>query len=128
MPVEIPIDLIKHIERGNCVLFVGAGQSMDAGLPGWGQLLAPIYRALGCSFDTDPLRVAQVYVFRQGRRSLVDHICDKTDTTSIALPANLLRLAEITFKTWVTTNYDDLIERAFTEHRKPHNPVVWDSD
>jgi len=37
--MEIPKDLVKQIAHHNCVVFVGAGLSQGAGLPGWKQLL-----------------------------------------------------------------------------------------
>ncbi len=35
----IPEGLIDQITEGNCVVFVGAGLSQGAGLPGWPDLL-----------------------------------------------------------------------------------------
>lgn len=39
MSAEIPQELVEQIARGNGVLFVGAGLSQGAGLPGWPELL-----------------------------------------------------------------------------------------
>jgi len=36
---QIPKQLVSELVKGNCVLFVGAGLSQGAGLPGWAQLL-----------------------------------------------------------------------------------------
>jgi len=37
--MDIPVDLIKQINAGKCVAFVGAGLSQAAKLPGWPDLL-----------------------------------------------------------------------------------------
>src|ERR1044072_8557528 len=37
--MDIPDSLLKDISRGNCVVFVGAGLSVGAGLPNWPSLL-----------------------------------------------------------------------------------------
>lgn len=128
MPVDIPFELIQQMERGDCVLFVGAGLSRDAGLPGWRQLLEPLRDQLGCSADADPLTVAQVFEFRYDRRLLLEHIRDQTDSAGKELPRNLSKLAEMPFKTWVTTNYDNLIEKALNACGKRYNSVVRDMD
>ncbi len=39
MIAEIPPDLVARIAGGNAAVFVGAGLSLGAGLPGWPQLL-----------------------------------------------------------------------------------------
>ena len=38
----VPCELVEQFARGNGVVFVGAGLSRGAGLPGWGELLAPL--------------------------------------------------------------------------------------
>lgn len=37
--MNIPQDLIEQIALGNCLVFLGSGPSMAAGLPNWPQLL-----------------------------------------------------------------------------------------
>ena len=38
MLMQPPASLIQYLTEGRCVLFVGAGLSAAAGLPGWGDL------------------------------------------------------------------------------------------
>jgi hypothetical protein len=40
--MDIPHELVQAIAEGSAVLFVGAGLSQGAGLPGWAALLAPL--------------------------------------------------------------------------------------
>lgn len=37
--MQIPPELVKKIANGRAVVFIGAGLSQGAGLPGWPQLL-----------------------------------------------------------------------------------------
>jgi hypothetical protein len=123
---EIPFQLVKEIQRGDCVLFVGAGLSMGAGLPGWGDLLAPLSTRIRCASDFDPLKIAQVYEVRESRRELLDHILERTDTTGARPTNNHLILGRLGFKIWVTTNYDNLIERTLEEIKQPFVKIVRD--
>ncbi len=128
MAFDLPFELIDQIERDNCVLFVGAGLSMDAGLPGWKQLLLPLCQILQCSPDSDPLKVAQVFQHRYSRRNLIEHILEQTDTTGKKIPISLLNLARMRFKTWITTNYDNLVEKALDKCDQSFIKVVSDKD
>jgi len=132
----IPQILAEDIARGNCVLFVGAGLSMAYGLPGWRDLIKQLCENLGVGEDTDPLRVAQVYEYREGRQRLNAHIISRTQTSSIN-PKDLqlhIKLANLGVTIWITTNYDDLIEKAFDCEEvkkcigKICKPVIRDED
>ena len=46
MPCADVAGLLKSIEEGNCVAFVGAGFSIAAGLPDWATLLWRLVRDL----------------------------------------------------------------------------------
>lgn len=125
---DIPELLIKEIADGNCAVFVGAGLSMGGGLPGWEELIASLRETLGCQQGTDPLIVAQVYQAKYGRRALVEHIISKTDTTKRKPTDCHLRLALLPIQTWITTNYDDFIERTLKLVGKPFRKVVIGKD
>lgn len=45
--MDVPQDLVQELARGNGMLFVGAGLSMAAGLPGWRDLLKPLADSVG---------------------------------------------------------------------------------
>ena len=114
---EIPPELIGQIVQGDVVLFVGAGLSMDAGLPGWRKLLTPLADRIGLSPDRrgDLLQVAQYCVNRLGRQVVIAHIRDETDTVGRQPTANHRRLIALGITSWVTTNYDDLLEQALQQ-------------
>jgi uncharacterized protein YjbI with pentapeptide repeats len=128
--MDIPYELVEQFVRGNGVIFVGSGLSQGAGLPGWGELLEPLASSLDLPqrLRTDLLKVAQYYDNKRGRQALVSHIIEQTDTTGTGPTENHRRLLRLRARTWVTTNYDDLIERAFHEAGERCAKVVRDED
>lgn len=119
-------ELVQEIGRGDCVLFIGAGLLTDAGLPSWKKLLSPLCKEIGCSPDIDPLKIAQVFEFRKSRRILIDNILERTDTTGKEVPENLKKLAKLGINTWVTTNYDNFIEKALEREGWKYVKVISD--
>ena len=75
--MEIPHELVNAIVRGDAVLFIGAGLSIDAGLPGWNELLEPLANSISLpmALRADPLKVAQYYQNKRGRNALLNHPC-----------------------------------------------------
>ena len=130
MSVDIPRELVEQFARGNGVIFVGAGLSMGAGLPGWSSLLTPLADSIRLPQDrrVDLLKVAQYYENARGRQALIAHIQEQTDTTGKKPTENHRRLARLGARTWVTTNYDDLIEQTLREAGERFNVVVRDQD
>jgi len=45
--MNIPPELAEQFARGDGALFVGAGLSMGAGLPGWVGFIRPLAEAVG---------------------------------------------------------------------------------
>jgi hypothetical protein len=114
---DIPNELVKAIAGGNAVLFLGAGLSRGAGLPGWGGLLAPLMDRCGLPAErrVDLLQAAQDIEIQLGRDALLEHVCAATDGAGRGPTANHRRLLELDVDTWVTTNYDDLLERTLSD-------------
>lgn len=130
MSTNIPFDLVEQFARGNGVILIGAGLSMDAGLPGWQALLTPLAESIRLPQDrrTDLLKVAQYYENTCGRQALIAHVQEQTDTVAGKPTDNHRRLARLGVRTWVTTYYDDLIEQTLREGGDRFNVVVRDQD
>ncbi len=128
--MDIPNELADQIARGNGVLFVGAGLSMGAGLPGWSQLLTPLADSINLPSHqrADLLKVAQYYELKRRRHALISHIQAQTDATGRKPTDNHCRLARLGIRTWVTTNYDDLLEQTLRESNEDFRKVVRDKD
>jgi hypothetical protein len=132
-------DLLDSIRGRRCVLFVGAGLSRGAGLPDWGGLLRELAAELGLDNGSLPrdangqlsldlcLDLAQWYAERFGREQLDQRVHQRFGRTAAAHPnvrptlAHYLLLS-MPFRLFLTTNYDDLLERTLTALR--HDPEV----
>lgn len=129
MVMQIPNELIEQIYRGNTVLFVGAGLSVGAGLPTWSQLMHYMIawaedRGVDLSGDKPEL----MQLIKQGRYLVVaeelrERMGDQRfrtlmqtvfrDDTKVPSPVHTV-LPEIPFAAVLTTNYDVLLESAYT--------------
>ena len=111
--MTIPHELVQAIAEGSAVLFIGAGLSQGAGLPGWAALLDPLADRIGLPAErrTNLLEVAQWCESKLGRRALLDHVCRTIDATGVEPTEVHQRLVRLGLDTWITTNYDDLLEK-----------------
>ncbi|HVK69636.1 MAG TPA: SIR2 family protein [Polyangium sp.] len=114
-------DYVDALERGNAALFVGAGLSMAAGLPGWGTLLDGMARELGLDVrkEHDLVQVAQYYVNRQaGSRTHLESLVRRTFDRELSIPDNHQILARLPIAHVWTTNYDRILEDAWRQAGK----------
>ncbi|MDG6079023.1 hypothetical protein E3U23_07440 [Erythrobacter litoralis] len=130
-PSALPKSLIEAYQQGRCAVFVGAGASQASGLPGWDDFLtilidrcikdnrlteeaAADYKAL-VGKDGKQLRLASALKDKLGEtwdEVILDTFHENEKEPSHVhkvLPA-LERLAMV-----ITTNYDSLIEQAYTQ-------------
>lgn len=124
--------LASHAKAGDLVVFMGAGVSVAAGVPGWRQLLAQIGTELGASptelaamGDLDPRDQATLL-----QRQYPDGFARAVEKAVAAERPALLHglLASLPVKEFVTTNFDTLFESAATTADRslaviPGNPV-----
>ncbi len=126
------MDLIEFITTGPTLVFVGSGVSAELGLPTWDRLAAELIAKLPATVnrdDAEQLRVRREYA------RLMGWIEDKCGTAfllegiSIALTDNgktgvLARfIASFDFKGVLTTNFDSVLKRHFTEAKR--QPTVY---
>ncbi len=123
-----PAELIAAFATGNAVLFVGAGLSIGAGLPSWSELVSALSAETGYQ-GKDPLKAAQYYVDRHPNRAiLVKHLRERLDTTGIEPTACHSLLTQLPARIVCTTNFDNLLERAYQAAGHEVNLVVTASD
>ena len=106
--------------EGTAAVFVGAGFSRSAGFADWRQLLKEIAEDLGLdiSLEHDLIAVAQFEENRKnGRDSLNEAIIRNFARDAKLSPGHKL-LARLPIDTVWTTNYDRLLEQAFTDANK----------
>jgi len=123
-----PPELVRQIAKGNAVVFVGAGLSVPAGLPSWPRLLRSMLE-WGLEHDValpdragietliergELLLVADLLRQRLGRadfRRCLKAIFDDPQPRPTAAHEILVR---IPFSAALTSNYDRLLETAYT--------------
>jgi hypothetical protein len=125
--MDIPRSLIAQIAQGNCIVFLGSGPSMAAGLPSWPELLRLMIgwgEGEGVDFsdkaeieqfltDEKYLLAAEELVERLGDdsfRRFMRQIFGRPGL--LPTPVHLL-LAQIPFAAQVTTNYERLSEKGY---------------
>lgn len=120
--------LNKSMLENNLVVFVGAGASMGSNYPSWTGLIDEIKKRLGISEPTDNLIVPQLYYNSRGEKDyieLVHELFYKPD----AVPNSIhKKLVELSPKYIITTNYDNLIEQAFSDNGIFLDVIEKDSD
>lgn len=124
--------LISSYKQGNVILFVGAGVSMNLGLPSWKQLIERIATELG--YDPDiyrtlgsDLALAEYYRVKKGGLGELRSWMDRTwHSPEIKIDSSKVHeyIANSKFPIIYTTNYDRWIELAFDHYKKPYKKIV----
>jgi O-acetyl-ADP-ribose deacetylase (regulator of RNase III) len=130
--------LLQSVRQRRCVLFVGAGLSKPAGLPDWAGLLRDLAKDLRLDVDSLPrdsggqlslelcLDLAQWYADQFGPDDLNRRVHDLfggAGGAGLAVRPTLAHylLSSMPFRLFLTTNYDDLLERGLAALRRdPH--------
>jgi hypothetical protein len=128
--MAIPLELLEQLERGNVVLLCGAGISVsEDGLPSGQQLAVELAQRLGQSNIGRSLpTMAESYEIKFGRHSLIAYLTERIgDPRFLPLLTHQL-IAELPVNVIITTNWDNLLEEALRQVRKPFIKVVQDVD
>ncbi|MBD9561721.1 SIR2 family NAD-dependent protein deacylase [Pseudomonas sp. PDM09] len=124
-------ELISSFKQGNVILFVGAGVSMNLGLPSWGALIDKIAEEL----DYDPeiyktfgdnYALAEYYRIKKGSigplRSWMDRNWHASEIKIGSSKVHEL-IAKSEFPIIYTTNYDRWLEYAFDHYKKSYTKI-----
>jgi hypothetical protein len=110
----------RALQEADAALFVGAGISQAAGYVDWKHLLKGIAEDLDLDVDreTDLVALAQFHQnHRQGRDRINQLLVDEF-LENVQLTETHRQIASLPVHTIWTTNYDDLLEIAFTNAKK----------
>jgi hypothetical protein len=123
--------LLSSFKEGNVILFVGAGVSMNLGLPSWDSLIDKIAEEL----DYDPeiyktfgdnLALAEYYRLKKGSIGPLRSWMDRGwHDSKINISASKIHeyIAKAEFPIIYTTNYDRWLELALAHYEKPYTKI-----
>lgn len=128
--MRAPYPLISDIAHGRCLPFVGAGFSKNAilpvgfSMPGWAELTETLARDAGTPAGATAPVVAQRYEQRFGRVQLVETIREALHPDKARPGKSHRGLVLLPFDTVYTTNFDLLLEDAYSEATRPYRSLV----
>ncbi len=123
--------LKKAMLEKRLVVFVGSGASVDAEMPSWHEAVLKIAEKLGISKidDIDYVKIPQFYYNARGNKEYVELMRDifkyNEDLCVCDVHRNILKLNT---RTIITTNYDNLIEKAAEENSEFIQVISQDRD
>ena len=123
--------ILKHaMQKKKLVVFVGAGVSLDAGVPGWHEAITMIAKRLNRpDEEIDYLKIPQFYYNARGKKEYVETIkkifkCD----ANLDVQEIHRNIVKLDVNTIITTNYDCLLEKAFEENCELIQIISQDKD
>lgn len=113
------------LHEGVAAVFVGAGVSMAAGYPSWAALLKEIGEELGVSSSDvhDLAALAQWHIRESGGATGVRNVIKREIGKDLPVPEALKIVSRLPVRHIWTTNYDRLVERAFSSISRPIDTV-----
>lgn len=118
MPISIS-ELANSIKPERTILFLGAGASVPSGAPAGLQLAKQLWTSLArdaCS-SNEFAEICSILEDRYGRESLIGALRDVFQ--KLQPSGGLLLLPEYAWHSIFTTNYDRLVELAYSRCKKP---------
>lgn len=127
IPTEEWNHIIDRVADEYCVPFLGAGASLGSGLPSAGELAEEI--AAKCDYPgedkRDFLRVCQYYAMVTDKAAPRQFIAKRLRTPGNQPGIVHTTLASLPFPFILTTNFDDLMERALKENGKAPETISY---
>lgn len=118
----------EAVTVGDAAVFVGAGTSQGAGLPGWGELIEEARAAADVPADISDAPLAAQYIANtDGEGALHAAIKRKIDRPVTTTDVHRL-LSHLPIRDYWTTNYDLLVEQSLAERRVEYQWIVGEQD
>lgn len=125
---DIPLPLLKKLHSGECMVFVGAGLSLAAGMPSWQRLVDHLRAGVpDCPKEASFTQIAEFYEILHDREGLQDAVCKliPAEAEPTAMHRYLMQLRP---RRIFTTNYDLLLEKAAEQEGLKAAVIRTDSD
>lgn len=128
---EFKRNIRKAMKNNQLALFIGAGVSINSGMPSWQNAVETIGKRLGIEqvANTDFLKIPQYYYNANGKQAY-NSLMQEIFKYRVELPISSIhkKLLKFNAQTIITTNYDKLIERASEEKGEIRHIICQDSD
>lgn len=117
----------KAIENKKLAVFIGSAVSYDSNLPSWEKLINAMKGALEIQRTNDYLKIAEHYYLQYGRNTYYNKINEFFPSGS---QPNKLHESILSLKPQhiITTNWDDLLEKAITKNNDLYFTVADDHE
>jgi NAD-dependent SIR2 family protein deacetylase len=115
--------LAARLNPERTVLFLGAGASVPSGAPTGGALAVELSQQLanGEIVSRELTEAATILENRYGRKALVEDVIRQLKPLEPA--GGMLALPEFNWYSIYTTNFDQIVEKAYARARKPVNVI-----
>jgi nucleoside 2-deoxyribosyltransferase len=127
--IELPFPLIADISEGRCIPFIGAGFSRnavvrDGTMPDWHVLARHLASESGLDHTLAGPEIAQEFERHFGRVQLVEAVRRALHVDDARPGRCQLAFAQLPFDTVYTTNFDLLLESAYSTTGRPFRSLV----
>ena len=120
--------LQEAIKNRKLVVFAGAGISVDAGVPLWGDLISQLREEIEVpNREEDYLRIAQMYYNERQSKEYVEKIREILKYRQLRYNQIHEAILKLRPEHILTTNYDDLLDQAIQVGAYPFSVVSRDS-
>lgn len=123
--------LKESIQKGNTILFVGAGISASVQLPNWNELIEYLAQDLGYDPDVfkeygNYLALAEYYLQEKTFKNLQKWMKEKWDVAEEKIQNSELykTITQLNFPIIYTTNYDRCLEKAMNIWKKKYKTII----
>ena len=117
------------VKNDSLIIFVGAGISINSGLPSWRELIEELKKDIDFSNEEDYLKIAQYYYDTVGGHKYYEKINsifeDFTNVPTNKIHDQILRINPVHL---ITTNYDTLLENIMNSGVIKYDVISQDSD
>lgn len=120
------MNIKEALDNNNLTLFVGSGVSIDSGIPSWPGLMAEIKKALNTK-DKDFLKLAELFYLSFKNNRYYSLLEERIPNSS---KPNILHkeIVKLNAKNIITTNWDELLEKAALDEGEFVDVVHSDED
>ncbi len=126
---ELPFPLLADIADARCIPFIGAGFSRnarvpDGSMPDWAALTTILADEGNIDVSLSGPKVAQDYERRFGRVQMIEAVRRSLHPDDAQPGRSHMAFVELPFDTIYTTNFDLLIEQAYSAALRPFRSLV----